>query len=67
MKFLWQVIIIFTYLLKLQHEKASVDMFDHLIEANQLKNVFAMYEFSQQDITFIKEQIAGPLEENKVK
>ncbi|XP_033626546.1 deoxynucleoside triphosphate triphosphohydrolase SAMHD1-like [Asterias rubens] len=43
------------------HEQASVDMFDYLIEANQLKEVFAEFGLDDQDISFIKEQIAGPL------
>ncbi|XP_038069851.1 deoxynucleoside triphosphate triphosphohydrolase SAMHD1-like [Patiria miniata] len=40
-----------------KHEKASVDMFDHLIEANQLIDVFAKYGLDAQDINFIKELI----------
>ncbi|XP_038069887.1 deoxynucleoside triphosphate triphosphohydrolase SAMHD1-like isoform X2 [Patiria miniata] len=46
------------------HEKASMDMFDYLIEANQLKDVFAKYGLDAQDISFIKEQIAGPQEQH---
>ena len=42
-------------------------MFDYLIEANQLKEVFAEFGLDDQDISFIKEQIAGPLTGKKVK
>ncbi|XP_022106625.1 deoxynucleoside triphosphate triphosphohydrolase SAMHD1-like isoform X2 [Acanthaster planci] len=45
------------------HEKASVDMFDHLIESNELNEVFVRYGLDDRDISFIKEQIAGPLEQ----
>ena len=38
-------------------------MLDYLIEDNGLKDVFAQYGLGEQDITFIKEQVAGP---NKV-
>ncbi|XP_066290975.1 deoxynucleoside triphosphate triphosphohydrolase SAMHD1-like [Branchiostoma lanceolatum] len=47
---------------KWKHEHASVQMFDHLIEQNDLKNVFLEYNVGERDLIFIKEQIAGPLE-----
>ncbi|XP_078609444.1 deoxynucleoside triphosphate triphosphohydrolase SAMHD1-like isoform X3 [Branchiostoma floridae x Branchiostoma japonicum] len=47
--------------LKWKHEHASVQMFDHLIEQNHLKNVFLEYNVGERDLIFIKEQIAGPL------
>lgn len=43
-----------------QHEQASVMMFDHLLEENCLQSDFERYGLDEQDITFIKEQIAGP-------
>ena len=46
-----------------QHEDASVQMLDYMIEDNGLKEVFEQYGLGEQDITFIKEQVAGP---NKV-
>ncbi|XP_035680149.1 deoxynucleoside triphosphate triphosphohydrolase SAMHD1-like [Branchiostoma floridae] len=46
---------------KWKHEHASVQMFDHLIEQNDLKNVFLEYNVGERDLIFIKEQIAGPL------
>ncbi|XP_077982441.1 deoxynucleoside triphosphate triphosphohydrolase SAMHD1-like [Glandiceps talaboti] len=45
-----------------RHEKASVDMFDYMIQDNNLFPIFEEYSMSKQDITFIKEQIAGPLD-----
>lgn len=48
---------------KWKHEDASVMMLDYLIEDNNLLWVFEEYGLTQQDITFIKEQVAGP---NKV-
>ncbi|XP_071959324.1 deoxynucleoside triphosphate triphosphohydrolase SAMHD1-like [Antedon mediterranea] len=45
-----------------KHEKASVDMFDYLLRENNLKEKFREYELDDTDITFIKEQIYGPLE-----
>ena len=38
-------------------------MLDYLIEDNDLLPVFEQYGLTQQDITFVKEQVAGP---NKV-
>ena len=41
-------------------------MLEHIIESNKLKSIFTHYELYDKDITFIKEQIAGPLEKRKV-
>ncbi|XP_061162756.1 deoxynucleoside triphosphate triphosphohydrolase SAMHD1-like [Saccostrea echinata] len=46
---------------KIKHEDLSVKMFDHLVESNDLNSVFEKYGVTEQDRTFIKEQIAGPL------
>ena len=46
----------------LQHEQASVMMFEHLVTSNRLDGEFEHYGLMETDITFIKEQIAGPLE-----
>lgn len=35
-------------------------MFDHLLEVNNLSEEFKKYNLSESDLTFIKEQIAGP-------
>ena len=48
----------------LQHEKGSIDMLDYLIEENDLLKEFERYEVMPKDITFIKEQIFGPLGNN---
>ncbi|XP_023654519.1 deoxynucleoside triphosphate triphosphohydrolase SAMHD1 isoform X1 [Paramormyrops kingsleyae] len=49
--------------LKWKHEKASVEMFDHMVEVNGLKGVMEQYGLKlPEDLVFIKEQIAGPLE-----
>lgn len=46
-----------------QHEMASVQMFDHLVEVNNLEEVMVEYGLSlPNDLIFIKEQIAGPLD-----
>ncbi|XP_070575481.1 deoxynucleoside triphosphate triphosphohydrolase SAMHD1-like [Ptychodera flava] len=45
-----------------KHENASVEMFDYLIEDNELLEIFSDHGLTQTDITFIKEQIAGPLQ-----
>ena len=44
-----------------QHEEASVAMFDYMVELeiNHLKPVFEKYGFTEEDRTFIKEQIVG--------
>jgi len=46
----------------LQHEDASVEMFDHMVKSNNLLYEFAKYGFDKKDLDFIKEQIAGPQE-----
>jgi len=46
----------------LQHEDASVEMFDHMVKSNSLLLEFAKYRFEDKDLDFIKEQIAGPQE-----
>ena len=51
-----------THLPSVQHEQASVMMFDHLITSNKLECELKRYGLAEQDLTFIKEQIAGPLE-----
>ncbi|CAG2251444.1 SAMHD1 [Mytilus edulis] len=45
---------------KKKHEDASVMMFDYLIKKHNLKGEFKKYDLVDQDIKFIKEQIAGP-------
>ena len=37
-------------------------MFDHLIEENNLRPEFEKYGLRENDIVFVKEQIAGPLQ-----
>ena len=46
----------------MQHEQASVMMFEHLLEVNNLKPTFEEHGLNETDINFIKEQIAGPLQ-----
>ncbi|CAC5371035.1 SAMHD1 [Mytilus coruscus] len=46
--------------LKWKHEVASVMMFEYLIEKHNLKREFKKYGLIDEDIEFIKEQIAGP-------
>lgn len=48
------------HILFAQHEQASVMMFDHLLEVNELCADFYQYGLDDNDILFIKEQIAGP-------
>ena len=48
-----------------QHEDGSVMMLDHLLEENGLREEFGKYELKEQDIDFIKEMIAGPLQEHR--
>lgn len=43
-----------------QHESASVMMFQHLLESNNLKVEFERCGLSEIDVIFIKEQIEGP-------
>ncbi|KAL3859513.1 hypothetical protein ACJMK2_009730, partial [Sinanodonta woodiana] len=50
---------------KWKHEDASVEMFDYLIEDNSIP--YQEYGLDKQDITFIKEQIAGPCRKTKDK
>lgn len=45
-----------------QHEHASVKMFEYLVEVNDLELEFQRYGLFSVDLTFIKEQIAGPSE-----
>ncbi len=35
-------------------------MFDHLVEVNDLQEEFEKYDLTDEDTTFIKEQIKGP-------
>uniref|UniRef100_A0A670JYW1 HD domain-containing protein n=1 Tax=Podarcis muralis TaxID=64176 RepID=A0A670JYW1_PODMU len=45
-----------------KHEDASVKMFEHLIDSNDLRPVLEYYGLKpDEDIDFIKEQIAGPI------
>ncbi|XP_049342344.1 deoxynucleoside triphosphate triphosphohydrolase SAMHD1 isoform X1 [Astyanax mexicanus] len=49
--------------IKWKHESASVQMFDHLVQVNGLESVMVRYGLVlPEDLIFIKEQIAGPLE-----
>ncbi|XP_049610389.1 deoxynucleoside triphosphate triphosphohydrolase SAMHD1 isoform X2 [Syngnathus scovelli] len=46
-----------------KHEKASLDMFDHLVEKNDLKPQMEQHGLVlPEDLDFIKELIAGPLD-----
>lgn len=48
---------------KWKHEMASVQMFDHLVRVNGLEEVMVHHGLTlPNDLIFIKEQIAGPLE-----
>ncbi|KAK3567733.1 hypothetical protein QTP86_024055, partial [Hemibagrus guttatus] len=47
--------------ISLQHENASVEMFDHLVKENNLLPLMKRYGLSTIDLVYIKEQIAGPL------
>ena len=42
---------------KWKHEEMSVTMFDHMLTSCSLRGEFARYGLTEQDITFIKEQI----------
>uniref|UniRef100_A0A673UBB2 Deoxynucleoside triphosphate triphosphohydrolase SAMHD1 n=1 Tax=Suricata suricatta TaxID=37032 RepID=A0A673UBB2_SURSU len=45
------------------HEQGSVKMFEHLVNSNGVKAVMEHYGLvPEEDISFIKEQITGPLE-----
>ena len=47
----------------LQHEDASVAMFDHLVDQNELKNLMEQHGLVlPEDLDFIREQIAGPID-----
>ncbi|XP_065817364.1 deoxynucleoside triphosphate triphosphohydrolase SAMHD1 [Labrus bergylta] len=49
-----------------KHEKGSCDMLDHLLKENNLEPVMEKYKLiPEEDITFIKEMIAGPLQESE--
>nr|XP_060628356.1 deoxynucleoside triphosphate triphosphohydrolase SAMHD1 [Anolis sagrei ordinatus] len=49
-----------------KHEDASVQMFEHLISSNKLRPEMESYGLKlNEDIPFIKEQIAGPIESKK--
>uniref|UniRef100_H0VBB6 Deoxynucleoside triphosphate triphosphohydrolase SAMHD1 n=1 Tax=Cavia porcellus TaxID=10141 RepID=H0VBB6_CAVPO len=48
---------------KWTHEQGSVQMFEYLVNSNGLRTVMEQYGLiPEEDICFIKEQIAGPLE-----
>lgn len=48
-----------------KHETASLDMFDYLVSDNDLKPVMEQHGLVlPEDLDFIKEQIAGPLEDD---
>ena len=51
----------------LQHEDASVQMFDYLVHDNDLIGAFEKYNLSDVDREFIKEQIRGPSKNMKTK
>ena len=44
-----------------QHEDASVMMFHHLIDENDLREEMEKYGLEDIDVTFIMELIAGPI------
>ena len=43
----------------LQHEKTSEEMFDYLLDANQLRQAFQKFGLNEQDIEFVKELVVG--------
>uniref|UniRef100_A0A8D3A957 HD domain-containing protein n=1 Tax=Scophthalmus maximus TaxID=52904 RepID=A0A8D3A957_SCOMX len=48
-----------------KHENASVAMFDHLVKENDLNQLMTQHGLVlPEDLTFIKEQIGGPLDTN---
>lgn len=51
----------------IKHEALSLKMFDHLVSSNNLLGEFEKYGLTEQDRTFIKEQIMGPCKDNKKK
>ncbi|XP_072557903.1 deoxynucleoside triphosphate triphosphohydrolase SAMHD1-like isoform X1 [Paramormyrops kingsleyae] len=51
-----------------KHEKASVEMFKHMVKVNNLKVDMEKYNLKlPEDLVFIIEQIDGPLEPNEYK
>ncbi|XP_061667954.1 deoxynucleoside triphosphate triphosphohydrolase SAMHD1 [Syngnathoides biaculeatus] len=49
-----------------KHEKASLDMFDHLVNKNHLKPLMEKHGLVlPEDLIFIKELITGPLDTNE--
>ena len=52
------------YLLLFKHETASILMFEYMIEDNDLMREFNSRKLGDEDVTFIKEQIEGPLEKS---
>ncbi|XP_015780403.1 PREDICTED: deoxynucleoside triphosphate triphosphohydrolase SAMHD1-like [Acropora digitifera] len=44
---------------KWKHEKASLKMFDHMVEENRLRPIFSQYHLMENDVEFIKELIVG--------
>ncbi|XP_077025522.1 deoxynucleoside triphosphate triphosphohydrolase SAMHD1 isoform X2 [Tamandua tetradactyla] len=52
-----------THMDTMKHEQGSVKMFEHLVNSNGLRTVMEHYGLiPEEDICFVKEQIAGPLE-----
>lgn len=52
--------------LYLQHEQASVQMLEHLITSNKLRSKMEYYGLKlDEDMDFIKEQIASPVENKR--
>ena len=37
-------------------------MFDHLVEVNNLQPLLERFDINEGDLTFVKEQIAGPID-----
>ncbi|KAI5627234.1 deoxynucleoside triphosphate triphosphohydrolase SAMHD1 [Silurus asotus] len=52
---------------KWKHEDASVKMFEHLVEKNNLQPVMEKYGVIKKDLIFITEQIAGPKDKQQYK
>lgn len=51
-------------LLLAKHENASVAIFEHLVETNDLMETFESAGLDDTDLIFIKELIYGPLDDN---
>ena len=49
-----------------QHEEGSVSMFEHLLTENDLWKALNDRNIGEKDIIFIKELIAGPLDNKEV-